>query len=85
MVVDTPPCSVVSDTMLFARYADCVLYVVKMDYANQGQITDGVTGLHQRDVPLMGCVVNGAAMSRRRYGYGYGSKYGYGQKKSGRS
>lgn len=90
VVVDTPPCGLVSDTSLFSRYADCVLYVVKMDYASQNQITDGVTGLYQRDVPLTGCIVNGAAISRHRYGYGYGygygSKYGYGQqKKSGRS
>lgn len=78
VVVDTPPCGVVSDTLLFARYADCVLYVVKMDYANQAQILDGITSLHQRDVPLMGCVANGVSVSRRRYGYEYGYGYGYG-------
>lgn len=81
IVVDTPPCGVVSDTSLLARYADCMLYVVKLDYASRSQILDGVTGLYQRDVPLTGCVVNGAKISRSHYGYGYGSKYGYGQKK----
>lgn len=85
VVVDTPPCSVVSDTALLSRYADCVLYVVKMDYASQGQILDGITSLHQREVPLTGCVINGAEVKRSHYGYGYGygygKKYGYGQSK----
>lgn len=90
IIVDTPPCSVVSDTALLGRLADCVLYVVKMDYANQSQIQDGVTGLYQKDIPLTGCVINGAAQSSHGYGYGYGygygsygygKKYGYGQSK----
>ena len=78
VVVDTPPCGMVSDTALLSRYATCVLYVVKMDYANKSQILDSVTGLYQRDVPLTGCVINGAAARSSRYGYGYGYAYGYG-------
>ncbi len=87
VVVDTPPCSVVSDTALLSRYADCVLYVVKADYASQNQILDAVTGLHQREVTLTGCVFNGAPLRSTKhgygygYGYGYGKKYGYGEKK----
>ena len=83
VVVDTPPCNVVSDTSLLCRYADAVLYVVKLDYANRLQILDGVTRLHQDGVPLIGCVINGAVPRHNRYGYsygyGYGKKYGYGK------
>lgn len=78
VIVDTPPCSVVSDTALLSHFAHCVLYVVKMDYANQSQILDGIASLHQRDIPLSGCVINGASHTSHRYGYGYG--YGYGSK-----
>lgn len=79
VIVDTPPLSVVSDSMLLCRYADAVLYVVRMEYANQSQILDGVESLHQRQVPLTGCIINGAVRRHSRYGYGYG--YGYGRKK----
>ena len=76
-MVDTPPCTVVSDTSLLARFADCVLYVVKLNYANRFQILDGISSLHQKNVPLTGCIVNGA--SREQHNYGYGKKYGYSQ------
>lgn len=76
VIVDTPPSSVVSDTTLLTRFADCVLYVIKMDCANRNQILDSITGLYQRDVALTGCVLNGVRNSPRSYGYGYG--YGYG-------
>lgn len=94
VILDSPPCSIVSDTALLARHADCVLYVVKQDYASQSQILDGVTGLYDRELPLTGCILND--VPRRRlssgygygygygygsYGYGYGKKYGYGSKK----
>ena len=89
VIIDTPPCSVVSDTTLLTRYADCVLYVVRMDYANRHQIQNAMTTLHNLDIPLSGCVINGAPLSGGHYGYhygyGYGSKgsakYGYGRKK----
>ena len=83
VVVDTPPTTVVSDTTLLCRYADAVLYVVKMNYANRFQIFDSITMLHQKEVPLIGCIINGASASAHRYGYGYGygSKYGYGKNK----
>ena len=82
VVVDTPPCTVVSDTSLLARFADCVLYVVKLNYANRFQILDGISGLHQRNVPLTGCIINGA--SREQHNYGYGKKYGYSQARKNR-
>ena len=82
VIVDTPPNSVVSDTALLSRHADCVLYVVKVDYAGQGQILDSVTNLHQHGVPLTGCILNGVSARQIRYGYGYG--YGYGKADSHR-
>ncbi|MBR3972813.1 MAG: polysaccharide biosynthesis tyrosine autokinase [Oscillospiraceae bacterium] len=76
VIVDTPPCSVVSDTTLLTRFADCVLYVIRLDCANRNQILDSITGLYQRDISLTGCILNGVHRSSRTYGYGYG--YGYG-------
>lgn len=79
VVVDSPPCGVVSDTALFGRYADCVLYVVRQDHAVEAQILDSIEGLYQRDIPLTGCILNDVPRRRIPRGYGYG--YGYGQKK----
>ena len=89
IILDSPPCTVVSDAALLAKHADAVVYVVKQDYANETQILDGITSLHEHGAALAGTVLN--AVPRRKggsgsygygYGYGYGNKYGYGAKKS---
>lgn len=76
VVVDSPPCGVVSDTSLFARYADSVVYVVRQDHAAQAQILDCIEGLYQRDIPLDGCVLNDVPRRTvaRSAGYGYGKE-----------
>lgn len=80
IVIDTPPSSIVSDTALLGHHADCVLYVVRQDHAGKAQIQDTVLGMHQRGLPLTGCILNGAPRSTSRHGYGYGYGYGYGRK-----
>ena len=78
VVIDTPPCDVVSDAGQLCRYADSVLYVVKQDFAKRGQVINAVTSLHQKDVRIDGCIFNGVPQFHRQYGYGYRSTYGYG-------
>lgn len=78
VVVDTPPCGVVSDTRILCRYADCILYVVKTDGAHKMLISDSIASLHQQGVTVSGCIVNGVPRHKTSYGYGYG--YGYSQK-----
>lgn len=72
VVIDTPPSEVVSDTAALCRCADCVLYVVRQDYAQKSQILNAVTSLHNKDVKISGCVLNGVPQSHHSYGYGYG-------------
>lgn len=78
IVIDTPPCEVVSDTTTLCRCADCVLYIIRQDYAQKAQVLNAVTALHQKDVLIDGCVFNGVPQYHRQYGYGYRSAYGYG-------
>ena len=78
VVIDTPPSEVVSDATALCRYAECVLYVVKQDYAKRSQVINAITALHQKDVKIAGCVFNGVPQFHRQYGYGYRSSYGYG-------
>lgn len=78
IVIDTPPSEVVSDATPLCRYADCVAYVIRQDYAKRSQVLNAVTALHQKDVNITGCVFNGVPQYQRQYGYGYRSVYGYG-------
>lgn len=88
VILDSPPCTVVSDTVLLAKHADAVVYVVKQDYANESQILEGVSSLHEHGASLAGTILNAVPRSvssaygygHYGYGYGYGSKYGYGKK-----
>ena len=78
VVMDSPPCSVVSDTRLLCRYANCILYVVKTDGAHKMLISDSIAALDQLGVTVSGCIVNGVPRQRSHqgYGYGYSKKYG---------
>ena len=78
VVIDTPPCDIVSDTVELCRHADCVIYVVKQDYAQKGQVLNTIASLHEKDVRLSGLIFNGVPRFHRQYGYGYKSAYGYG-------
>ena len=82
VIVDTPPCGVVADTLLMCHFAGIVLYVVRPDRATEPQIVDNVTTMYDRNIPIDGFVFNGQSRLSRRYGYGYrygyGSRYGYG-------
>lgn len=91
IVVDTPPCGVVADTMLLCHFATAVLYVVRPDRATEPQIVDNVTAMYERNVAVEGFIFNGQPRKHSRYGYGkygyhygygYGSGYGYGYGKS---
>lgn len=78
VVIDTPPSEVVSDAVALCRCADCVLYVVRQNYTQKGQIINSITSLHHKDVKIAGIVFNGVPQFHRQYGYGYRSTYGYG-------
>lgn len=82
IVLDTPPCGIVSDAKFICRYADAIVYVVRYDYAARSQVIDSVQELAGQKVKLSGCVFNGAPAGRKSKGYGYG-KYGYGYGKYG--
>ena len=78
VVIDTPPCEIVSDAASLCRCADCVLYVIRQNYTQKPQIINAITSLHQKDVKITGIVFNGVPQFHRQYGYGYRSTYGYG-------
>lgn len=83
VILDTPPCSLLSDASEIADLADAGLIVIRQDYATKEQILDGAQQLAACKLPIIGCVLNNVRKSLSLgYGYGYGYGYGsrYGQK-----
>ena len=90
ILVDSPPCGLVSDTIVIAQAADAMLYVVLQDTVRVSRILNGIDSVSHTGVRMMGAVLNGAqsglAGYGEDYGYGYGryghyksySRYGYG-------
>ncbi len=82
ILVDTPPCGLISDAMYIAQAADAVIYIIHQDAVRISRIKSGLDNLMSTDINIIGCVLNGATGALTGYGYGYG-KYGYGYGKYG--
>ncbi len=85
ILVDTPPCGLVSDTAVIAQSVDVALYVILQDAVRVSRIKAGIETLLESDVRLLGCIFNGAESGLAGYGenygysrYGHYGKYGYG-------
>ena len=82
VILDTPPCSLLTDAAEVAEYAEAGLIVIRQDYAARDQIVDGVQRLGDSKLPIIGCVLNNVHKSLSGgYGYAYGYRYGYGKKR----
>ncbi len=77
ILVDTPPCGLVSDALFFAQAADAAYYVILQDAVRISKIQSGFNNLLSTDIRILGCILNGAQASHAGYGYGY-RYYGYG-------
>lgn len=77
ILVDTPPCGLVSDALFFAQAADAAYYVILQDAVRVSKIQSGFNNLLSTDIRILGCILNGAQASHAGYGYGY-RYYGYG-------
>lgn len=79
IILDTPPCSMMTDAAAFSQHADKVVYVIREDYAATHQIYDSVQALSAAGADICGYVFNRASsVNTARYGrYGYGKRYGY--------
>ncbi len=69
ILVDTPPCSIVSDAMFIAQASDGVLYVILQDTARISKIKGGLDSLMSTDSEILGCILNGAQTNVMGYGY----------------
>ncbi len=90
VIIDTPPCGMISDATILAGSADAVAYVVRQDAVIQSNIRAGISSLLETETNFIGCILNGASSGFGGYGYykyyrgGYSYRYG-GYKKYGYS
>lgn len=71
IIIDTSPLGLVSDALLFGELADGLLWVVRDRVSRKDvirRVREALTPLSSR---LLGCVYNGDALYRSRYGYGH--------------
>lgn len=80
IIVDTSPVSLVTDTLLLAKYADCFVYIVRANFLEKGMLHIPNTLYVEKKLPNMCMLLNDTNPSKGSYGYYgyYGYGYGYG-------
>lgn len=73
IIVDTAPVSLVADTLLIAKYADCFVYVVRANMLEKRMLNVPNTLYKENKLPNMCILLNDTDSSK-----GYGYSYGYG-------
>lgn len=87
ILLDTPPCAVMTDALETGESADCALLVVRQGTAGRASVINALASLDDFGVPVLGYTLNvctGRGRGQSGYGYGgygyggYGYDYGYG-------
>ena len=80
ILVDTPPCGLISDALFIAQYADAAIFITYQDAVRISRVKNTLNSLMSTDIRILGCVLNGTVQGFSGYGYyGYGYGYGYGK------
>ncbi|MDO4815008.1 MAG: polysaccharide biosynthesis tyrosine autokinase, partial [Bacillota bacterium] len=58
ILVDTPPCSLLSDAEELAEIMDCALMVVKQNYASRASVIEGLKRINECGLPVIGYILN---------------------------
>jgi len=77
VLLDTPPCAVMTDALETGAATDCALLVVRQDASSRVSVINSLAALDALGVPVLGYTLNACA-GRSHGGYGYGFGYGYG-------
>lgn len=71
IIVDTAPVSLVTDTLLIAKHADCFIYVARANFLDKRMLNIPNTLFKEQKLPNM-CLLLNDTDSTKGYGYGYG-------------
>jgi hypothetical protein len=77
IIVDTPPVSLVTDTLLIAKNADAFIYVIRANYLDKRMLGFIEDLYQQKKLPNLSLILNDTDL-KKSYGYAYGYGYGYG-------
>ncbi len=81
IILDSPPCLLITDAAVLASYADSVVLVIQAGQINARELQRARQALEAGRTPLLGVILNRVALSRGGYYYYYYYYYyGYGQK-----
>ena len=76
IIVDTAPVSLVTDTLVVAKFADAFIYVVRANFLDKRLLKIPETLYKEKKLPRMSILLNDTNKDKN-YGYGYGYGYGY--------
>ncbi len=71
IIIDTPPVSLVADTLLLSSFADLCVYVVRSNYSDKRLLSVPKSLYHNKRFSSMAVLFNGINL-KREYAYGYG-------------
>ena len=73
VLIDTPPCGILSDAAELSQYADAAIFIIQRDKESVAQILETMQNLYDSGIRISGCILNGAERSEKNYKqYGYG-------------
>ncbi len=76
IIVDTAPVSLVTDTLLIAKYADLSIYIVRENFSDKRLLQVPENFYSEKRLPNIAVLLNAANTTKAGYNYGYG----YGKK-----
>lgn len=84
IIIDLPPVCAVADAVIFSKFADGMMLVVRQDYCRTDSLKEAITQLKFANANIIGFVYNCASTGSKSYGryrrYGkYGKYYRYGK------
>lgn len=72
VIVDTPPISLVTDTLLLSHHADLFIYVIRANFLDKRLLKIPRTMFVKKRLPNMALLLNDSNYKKSGYGYAYG-------------
>ena len=78
IIIDTPPCGLVTDSVITMKLSDINLYVVRHNYTKKNMLNIINDLFETNQVSNLKIIINDYVVKPSSYGYGYGYSYGNG-------